>query len=288
MIGLAALSLAACGGGGGGGPAKSASAVFTSFAAVSPSQSYELSGTTRQMTYTRTGDTLTGVGAPTAGNGSLSFGLDSGGAINTAGLASSPVNLSYATANGDTIVDGGTVITATSGNSDNTTLFIDAAEVGYNYQTFGLWGTGDNASAGYLGAGSFGAQTASGSVPAAGIASYSGVTTGYYADTNSTLHITAASFSSSVNFGTNTFTASTSGTQRASAGAVPATVADANLNISASGTLSGASFSGTAAATGMSGTMSGRFYGPVANEMGGTFGMTGVNGTYIGSFGAAR
>lgn len=63
----------------------------------------------------------------------------------------------------------------------------------------------------------------------------------------------------------------------------------AGLTMTGSGTISGADFSGNAVTTaGMTGTMSGNFYGPNAEEAGGTIGVVGAAGEFVGAFNVAR
>ena len=48
------------------------------------------------------------------------------------------------------------------------------------------------------------------------------------------------------------------------------------------------SFTTAIAATDLAGTLDGKLYGPSAEELGGTFDMSGLNGRYIGAVGAAQ
>jgi|GEM_PF-1938002 len=61
------------------------------------------------------------------------------------------------------------------------------------------------------------------------------------------------------------------------------------LTMSGSGTINEAAFNGTVIAiSGMSGSMSGNFYGPNAQEAGGTVGITGSGGDFVGAFNLKR
>ena len=67
-----------------------------------------------------------------------------------------------------------------------------------------------------------------------------------------------------------------------------ATRTDSNLDFNGGGPVSGTGFSASVSASTTSGTANGQFYGPTAQEVGGTFGLTGGATTYIGSFGARK
>ena len=61
------------------------------------------------------------------------------------------------------------------------------------------------------------------------------------------------------------------------------------LTMSGAGAITGAGFAGTALTTaGMTGSMSGNFYGPNAEEAGGTVGVSGPGGDFVGAFNLKR
>ena len=185
-----------------------------------------------------------------------------------------------------------------------------------NYATFGAWDLSPNTAVGnatYVGVVAGGkpgvSPTAAGSMPTTGTANYTGgavgvavqpggytvpsgstATAGTAAYLTGTLNLTATWSSNTLNGSITGINAYATG----GSGALIGTVNDINL----ASTISGSSVSGTATAAGTAGTafniagaagpLQGAFYGPSANEVAGTFHVTGGtnNVTVIGSFGA--
>lgn len=161
----------------------------------------------------------------------------------------------------------------------------------WEYQTYGLWlqqDAGPNQFAVVL---SMGAATAGASIPTQGTATYLGNTLGVNAAADGEMFAHSARLRADVDFAARRVEFSTFGTQAAplysdTSGAMGASHLDLN------GTLVYApgvnSFSGAVtSAGGMSGTASGRFYGPEAQEIGGVYGLTGAGPVekMTGSFG---
>lgn len=151
---------------------------------------------------------------------------------------------------------------------------------GYSYMTYGAWG-GKTATGGLSNGFHGGSVTPSGSVPTTGSVTYTGTSVGYYADDggNNIREITdrvtlAANFGSRSLF----FSAADSGM-----------VGTLTYNLGSS-TFSGPVTYGSS----WSGTLSGNFYGPAAQEVAGTFFIRSTFGTcspgcqYVGAFGAKR
>jgi hypothetical protein len=67
-----------------------------------------------------------------------------------------------------------------------------------------------------------------------------------------------------------------------------ATIPAAGLDFTGSGPVSGSGFTANVSGTLTSGTANGSFYGPQAQEAGGTFRTSGGGVTYVGAFGAKR
>ena len=173
----------------------------------------------------------------------------------------------------------------------NVGAIANAYDLGWNYQSFGVW-----TNAGYAGnnlsAVSFGAPTPATSVPTAGSATFSGKLAGLYVSSTGTGYTAAANLSVQANFASRTLSVASSSTTL-SRDFVSGTAAP-HLNLS--GTLGYAAgsgrFSGTLTNAGgtMSGATQGRFYGPAAQELGGAFTLTSPTTveSFSGAYGAKR
>lgn len=120
-------------------------------------------------------------------------------------------------------------------------------------------------------------------------ATYNGTMNGQYVGASTTPYDTRQNATLGVDFtgGTFTFTAGSPASYN--------TITDRRTNgdgliMTGSGTLNGADFSGTTsnASGNLTGDMSGNFYGPNAEEAGGTVGMTGTSGDFVGAFAVQR
>ena len=126
-----------------------------------------------------------------------------------------------------------------------------------------------------------------------GTATYEGLSAGVYSNSDGDVFQTESGVGAMVNFATRSIEFTTTGTQVNDLSTPPAAfVAQSDLDMT--GTLeyeAGSNqFTGPVETTGgMTGTASGVFYGPAAEEIGGTFATqgTGVE-AYIGGFGAAQ
>jgi hypothetical protein len=186
----------------------------------------------------------------------------------------------------------GRVVAAGLSNSSGSdqAIYADPYALGFDYQSFGVWGTGlVSGSTGRYGAISAGAQTSAASVPTSGSANFNGAAGGIYVDTAGTAYRYGAYATFAVNFGTRTVGMTTNSDR----------IVNINTNavfnittpITATMTYTAGSnrFSGNfQAGTFMTGSGSGQFYGPVANELGGTFFISGSSGKIIGGFGGKR
>jgi len=191
---------------------------------------------------------------------------------------------------GGTVGCGNGVCTASKSSGTTESVTIDPYFVGWNYQSFGVWQTGPTTS-GTFGAMSFGAPTPIGGLPLTGTATYVGLTAGVYVDGTGQLFGTSATMSTAVDFGMRTVNFSTTGTV-VSRPSVVGTTPNAGLNLS--GTLpifSGTQFvvPVTTANSQLSGTATGRFYGPAAQEIGGVYSLQGTGTQSMGgAFGGKK
>lgn len=163
--------------------------------------------------------------------------------------------------------------------------------LGWNYQSFGVW---DSAVAGlprFFGGTSFGSATPAAAVPTSGAATFTGKLAGLYVSPGGQGSMAAADLKVEANFSSRSlsFASSNTVTTRDLQGAAPA----ANLNLRGTLTYSPASNTFTGALTSAGGTMSGsttgRYYGPAAQELGGAFNLKGSGAeTFAGAYGAKR
>jgi hypothetical protein len=167
-----------------------------------------------------------------------------------------------------------------------------APSLNWNYQTFGVWGAVTGPTNSVFGALSAGSPTPGSAVPTSGNAVFNGLTAGFYVDASGTSFATASTMTANVSFSSRSIGFSTSDMTLVNAN-TGATSTSSGLAIS--GTLNYASgvnsFSGTVSTQNpaLSGSASGRFYGPAAEEMGGTYQLQGSGvQRMIGGFGAKR
>jgi hypothetical protein len=304
---LMGLAVSACGGGSGGGvnstptPTQPTTAQFSTFAEVQSNVPTVASGITREGTVAvdSTGAILqSGVATPTEGTGSVTFTLNGSRQITALQINGAQSSTSFNSSNASSAaltLNGAPVAVAlfnVSGSEQ--AIFGDPYALGFNYQNFGVWGTGlVRGSTGRFGAISVGTRTNGASVPSSGSATYRGVAGGIY--TNGAQDRYAADATFVVNFANRSIDFSTSN-QTLTSVLTNVTVPISYLSIRGTMTYAPGSalFSGTLTANGqtplipLSGSGSGAFYGPSANEIGGTFFLRGSTTTLIGGFGGKR
>lgn len=208
-------------------------------------------------------------------------------------------SISYSILNGDTIVKDSTNNNFVLTNNRSTTIGIIANpfNYGFEYQTYGSWGNMGTVGAN-SNAVSIGNLTPITNMPISGTATYSGGSNGYYV-VGGFSYITSASMVANVDFSSKTITFNTSDTKVIGTvnGAV---LSNPALNLSgtmtfgpnsnlATGnvTTNGVIFNGTLI-NNLSGSIVGNFYGPNANEFGGTYGLRKSGETFVGGFGGKR
>lgn len=308
-IAVSIAVLSGCGGGGGGGGviATPAPTPFTSYGAIVKPSTVIMSGSSQEGTYTYNTGTgkLTSVPALSAfaNGGSVTSVINAAGTT-TSSTATSALgtSISLNVANGDTIskliLPG--LIASYSANGQNVILGINHAAFtpAWDYQTFGMWQTGLGTGSGTFGVMTVGAETAGAAVPTTGTFTFSGVAGGHYVNSSGTGVYAFSNVSATTNFATQSIAFATTGTVTTPSVITPVLTSNNNLNMTGALTYAAGSnqFTGAVTTAGggtgnaaMTGTATGKFYGPAAQEMGGTFGVTG-GGTaaYVGGFGAKR
>lgn len=298
LIALALGSLAGCAGGGGGGSGSGVTATpFTSWSAVLAGSTIVASGDSQQGTYNWN---------PATGKiTSVTVGAQQSGATFTesfspsTGLAQS---VRFQTASGTDItfirgIDtfGELIINSyfwaiQSADTTRYAIMADPIQTGWNYQSFGIWTTGAGTGSGTYGSASVGSATPAGSIPTSGSATYVGYAGGRYVAGDGSYYFTLAAMSTTANFATRQLNFATTYTEQ-----TPDLISSTpNNNLRISGTLTylagSNQFSGAVSTNGgMTGAAKGRFYGPAAQEIGGTFSLTGSGlQSYGGAFGGAR
>ena len=162
---------------------------------------------------------------------------------------------------------------------------------GWNYQSFGVWNT-QAMGGGSITSSSFGAATPASAVPSTGTASFVGKLGGIYVSPAGEASMASADVRVNADFGNRSLSFASQGTRLTQD--LKASTAAPQLNLG--GTLRYApatnTFSGTLTNAGgtMSGSSTGRYYGPAAQELGGVFAVKSANTaeTFTGAYGGRR
>ncbi|MDP2785307.1 MAG: transferrin-binding protein-like solute binding protein [Sulfurimicrobium sp.] len=239
-----------------------------------------------------TAATITSINAATSGGASLTMtnGTD-GVTINNSQHHFDAYNINDNGINGNTAV----------GKLDG--VYAAGAEsTPYSYMTFGNWNqnintSGDNwnfVTGDYV----YGSATAPANIPVSGTATYTGTAEGLYFSTSTMPFETYADMRATADFASRSLSFATTNTKiydyynssydQATGKTTITTNAVAAPYIDMSGTLTYSAnsnlFTGSVSdGTGRSGTATGRFYGPAAEEIGGVYSLSG-SGTHIGHF----
>jgi hypothetical protein len=234
------------------------------------------------------------ISSPVEGAGSVTFAVNSSKLLTSLSLVGARSSVSFGQS-GDTstsiLVNGVPVAVALSNSTgSNQAIYADPYAVGFNYQSFGVWGTGlVPGTTGKYGAISAGATTSVASLPSAGLATFRGYAGGIYSDSSGTPYRYGANASFAVDFGGRTLAMVTSNDGITNISTNVTTSISTPITASMTYGAGSSIFSGTfQAGTFLSGRGSGTFYGPAANEIGGTFFISGSSGALIGGFGAVR
>jgi len=289
--------VAGCGGGGGGllstgsnstvappssGTSNASAVPFTTVSAIPDTGAVRVQGqaVTAPVTTGTFGD-LT-LGTPDGMTTSQAEITQQNGDVTGMRFVAGSNGVAFDSTQGDLITTANGEIYATSTDSRREAVLADAAGVGFEHQSFGIWANRNTAGNGNAGAGSYGAQTPTSGLPSAGtVANYAGAAIGIATErTNS--FTTLSSVAVATNFTTAVITSSN--TRNRETG-----IPERDLDFAGSGPVSGSGFTASIVTNGAAnGTANGQFYGPNAQEVGGTFSATGSNVNYIGSFGARR
>lgn len=182
----------------------------------------------------------------------------------------------------------GMLIGAGSRDGEKFALIANSIGQGWEHQSFGVWTTGIVSGSGVTGAASFGSRTARENMPGAGTAAtYNGSGLGVAKLSDGKLYNTL----SDVTVETTDFTTVSISSANTRKFDLETAVwsSESGLDYTGTGSVSGNGFVANISGTDTSGTANGKFYGPRAEEVGGTFRATGSGGVvHAGAFGGAR
>jgi hypothetical protein len=162
---------------------------------------------------------------------------------------------------------------------------------GWNFQSFGVWNT-HGADTRQVSSFSFGAPTPVSAVPSSGTASFAGKLGGFYVSPAGEASVASADVRVNADFGNRSLSFASSGTRLTQD--LKAFVPAPHLNLGGTLTYSPAAntFSGALSTAGgsMSGSTTGRYYGPAAQELGGVLTVKSPSTveTLTGAYGAKR
>lgn len=289
---LSVVMLTGCGGGG-GTKAVVKTVPFSAFSAITPNTRVQAQAEAVETAYTSS------TSAPYPVTGATDLGLDSSAQSSfTYDAGGNLTAVTIQTANGsvtwrssvDTWAYDSGVLQVISADESQYGLVIEPAALGWDYQTFGSWLTGLGDGLGRSGAISLGSRTPDAAIPTTGNATFLGMFSGTYIDATGTGFLVVGNSSLIADFNARTLNFSTF--NNATISLVDGNDA-VNPALDVAGTLSYAPginrFSGTVNTTTMTGSAQGYFYGPSAQEVGGTFMLNGAGvERYQGAFGAGR
>jgi len=296
--------LAACNGNGGNNMTP---VQFSSFNAVQNGQPVTANGVSQSANVAGSSNqTVLSVVDRTSSSGQFTYtGIGTATPVmNAFGFTAPGTNVSFAGATVDCV---SSAPLCTASNSNSTGKIVNALDSSlvWNYQTYGYWLVTTSLTTTVVGAMSFGSPTPVPGMPTSGSGAYNGRSGGAYVDPAGNLFTFSGTMNSTVNFATqaiqfNSFVSQVTPVP-GGAGIAPSP-ALLNINASLSYAPGGTNqFSGPVTAAGqgagLSGTLNGTFYGPQAQEIGGTFSLNAVPPTppnpqnkeaMVGGFGGKR
>lgn len=290
---LLPMALSGClvgSGGDGSGPSGPSAPGFTSFSTMKPSATTRVDGIAHELDYNYDGSTVTTVSGYQQSYGSIEATVD--GARSITGLkVSGPKTTRSWNAYNSQSENQGPLIAGVSNDGSDAVVGILPLDAGYDYQTFGIWQTGRGTGVGTAGAFSVGAQAAGANIPNSGTATFRGYSLGSVVDRDGQDYVAGADATLSADFASRTVGFRTDNTVIVEP---VSQMPDVAPGLDMTGTMayggnSNRLIGSASTASGMTGTLEGRFYGPQANEIGGLFMLNdNLGDVYGGSFGAKR
>jgi hypothetical protein len=283
IVTASVTGLTACGGGGGGGP---------SYLLYDPAFLGAPNVTAVATLYTESASSQISGGFPISVNAlgsstaQLTVPFDANSNPTGLSLSSSYVSGTVPIANvGQQSLAGG--LLQTSGSNSGLAFVTYSYS---DYMDFGLWSqtpTSDGTS--YVEYFMGGYSTPSQRMPTTGSATYNGMSVGgAYSVASSRAYTAVSDISAAVNFSARSLSLTSSNVVAVDLVTMTSTSAP-DFGFTGSGAISGSVASGNLTLNrGETGVFSARFFGPNAEDLGGTFRFTGAAGGYLGSFGASR
>lgn len=286
------ITLLVTGCGGGGGSSAVVKRSFTSFSAIPANSIVDIEGQSVESSYVANDTSVTGIsdlGTDSTAKATLTY--DSSGNISKLTIATDNGTINW-DSSADFFFYSAPVQEVLSADESNYGVAIVPVDMGWDYQTLGSWvtGMGDLNSAGRFGAISVGSRTDGSAVPTTGSATFTGLVSGFYVDAAGTPFFVAGNTSISADFTARSLNFTTFNNNTVDGNTAAAGV-NSDLNLTGTLTYSAGSnnFSGAVTGTGLAGTANGYFYGPAAEEAGGTFSLSGSGvESYVGAFGASQ
>ena len=300
---FAFLSLPVLGACGGGGGDVVPTVMFTSFSSVQLGQTVAANGMsqTENVTQNASGVVTARLVNPPDSNASsanLTYGTSLPLRLTGLEIRTPQSSVSWRDGMGTQTVSCGTKTCSLTGDGASGVMINALGSLAWNYQTFSYWLHNTGLLANVAGALSVGNPTPVSGMPVAGSAiTYSGISGGLYVDAAGSLQEHAAVMSAVVDAGAGTIDFSTTGTTIRPWSSAGGWAPQLQLNISgqmiyAAGTnrFTGPVTMGPVGTPTMTGSVTGVFYGPGAEEIGGTFSLktSGTIESITGSFGAKR
>jgi hypothetical protein len=270
---------------------------FTSFSSVQAGQTATIPGMSTVLTGTVSGATVTPTTAPAsdAAGSRAAMTYDSTRALTAITVTTPAGAITFNQGVGDTFNCSGGVCGLTNVAGTASMIVIDpiSQPAGFNYQTFGVWDRVTAATSFDAGVFSVGNPTPGSAIPTTGTGNFTGFANGFFVDgTTHNAFFTTANMTATANFAAQTIVFSTINTLTLSPNN-PSALGVANAGLDLNGNFSYPAgtnlFFGTVtSANGMTGSATGRFYGPNAQEIGGMYNLSGTAGQMMGAFGGKQ
>ena len=173
------------------------------------------------------------------------------------------------------------------GPNEAAARFVRPSVLGMDHLSYGRWMADGNDTGATVGVGAYGANTPEAAMPDSGEATYRGAGFGYYDEQLGGISTTEFDVSVSTSDFKN-LRIESSNTVLTNQTHNDESVHIDDLNFSGTGTISGSQARARITSSDLTGTADGQFFGPGAEEFGGTFLLEGSDTTHIDSFGDSR
>ncbi len=287
---FALTMLSACGGGGGGTAAPSAPVVTTSFETWRTDlagKTIQVNGEGQQVAYTWA-NKITSVSATTDTSASGVFVFDANSTLTGLYLNSGGTTTGFTTGQIAALAADADFVVAE--NFSSRAIVSNPKSLAWDYQSFGVWETGLDSDRGSYGAVSLGAPTAGTAIPGSGTATFTGKVVGSYVSTGGIGHTVLADLDVLADWSDQSLALTTSNTRTSIDGTAFSLASGLDMSSQTLTYSAGTNaFTGTLTTSNgqLSGDTNGKFYGPGAEELGGTFFLRGSGvETYSGAYGA--